>query len=108
MTTKHTPTPWSIHWLMGTGNYHWISRSSNEEDRVCLVETFAPTDGDMEAVGKANAAFIVRACNSHDELVAALELALSHMPDNERLYYGKDNGDLDTVKQALAKAKGEA
>ena len=57
---------------------------------------------------KANAAFIVRACNSHDELVAALE---SMMP--ERIGYDQSMSidmylnAVDKARAALAKAKGE-
>lgn len=50
-----------------------------------------------------NAAFIVRACNAHDELVAALELALRVIGSG-----GAHNGaQLEFMETALAKAKGK-
>lgn len=52
---------------------------------------------------EANAAFIVRACNSHDDLVAALEQMTAH-------YEHLDDGDgsIQQARAAIAKAKGEA
>lgn len=55
MTTNHTPTPWRVNTFNG--------------DRQEVLDA----NGNNACV-KANAAFIVRACNAHDELVAALEL----------------------------------
>ena len=53
---------------------------------------------------RANAAFIVRACNSHESLVVALERMLAE--------YGFDNGSIHSARYqaraALQLAKGEA
>lgn len=69
---EHTPLPWRI---------------SDDGD---FLETLDPVELDMERraiadlryfhmpFNEANAAFIVRACNSHDALIKALEAAEQH------------------------------
>lgn len=64
---QHTPTPW---FLSGSGIR--IRDKSPEGNDIAWAEpNFA---GGFDDVSRANAAFIVRACNAHEELVAALEL----------------------------------
>ena len=58
--SAHTPPPWILN---SDGE---VITSMNRD--VCVTHAFDETD-------RANAAFIVTACNAHDELVAALELA---------------------------------
>lgn len=62
-TGEQEPTPgeWRIHWSMGDGDFHWIVRDDQPEFRIAKVEVFAPTDGDMEAEGVANARLIAAA-----------------------------------------------
>lgn len=87
MTTLHTPTPWhtdkddpsTIFNSMGG----YVTRIDGN-----AVQTRAAIEG--------NAAFIVRACNAHDELVAALqriqtlpESAGAHMQDIARAALAK-------------------
>lgn len=62
MGTKHTKTPWLV--ASGSG------RTIITDGRIPAV---AETHGD-DAEG--NAAFIVRACNAHDDLVRIAELVL--------------------------------
>ena len=73
METKHTPTPWKAEkgrTVMHVTGQHFV---------VCQISTTGyrgdtPEDKRMYAErAEANAAFIVRAVNAHDELVAALE-----------------------------------
>ena len=72
-TTNHTPTPW-IYALNG-----FCRNSANESqftfgpDLDCVGVVFNRNGPEGNATDEANAAFIVRACNSHDELVKALE-----------------------------------
>lgn len=65
MTQKHTPTPWKT-----DGNEIWQEKPiiENKHFHICKVHGVCQTQ-----VNKANASFIVRACNSHDELVEALK-----------------------------------
>jgi hypothetical protein len=72
---EHTPTPWSVEMPMdeefaivqsGLEAYEW------QFIAVCPVTT--PSEGGFpRQQAKANAAFIVKAVNSHDALVKALE-----------------------------------
>ena len=59
--TGHTPTPWSI------GKRRWITSGDLDIARIHSVSKI----GEAEAV--ANAEFIIRACNSHDDLVDTLQ-----------------------------------
>jgi hypothetical protein len=66
--SKHTPTPWR------TGKFHMTSGSA--ADHVYSSQSKEPQEGIARCYGwvgeeeaQANADFIVRACNSHDELV---------------------------------------
>lgn len=58
-TPAHTPLPWAI--SNGSAQYIWGD-----------ARWVAATMGVRDAEGAANAAFIVRACNSHYQLVEAL------------------------------------
>ena len=105
MTTKpqHTPTPWTVHGstiirAIKEGRIVYIAeakvdmpalRDITESQKVRLEESVA------------NAAFILQACNSFDDLLVAAE-ALDH-----------NMGSLQTagwvrLRAAIAKAKGEA
>lgn len=64
MTQSHTPTPW------------YVNRFKGDSYRITQHELGGPKE-DRIADGiksEANAAFIVRACNSHDALVAMLSV----------------------------------
>ena len=87
----HTPTPYRV-----TGSEvntsMWIVDAKNR--RICTIKT---CDHDND-----NAAFIVRCCNSHDQLVKTLQFVLDDL-----------NTDLDSITRAvvqdvLAAAKGGA
>ena len=56
---NHTPTPW-----------HRMATSPQR------IESESGSDKVAQCTSAANAAFIVRACNAHDELVAALTALL--------------------------------
>lgn len=60
----HTQTPWRI----GNAGTTIFSPPNGEPSPVTIAVI-----GSAKGAGKANAAFIVRAVNAHDELVAALE-----------------------------------
>lgn len=87
--TKHTDTPWKF-------NPFKLTVVSKKDGTICMME------GD-EGVLEANAAFIVMACNAHDELVEALRyMKLSndsgHLVDHDDPYHA-------TINAALAKVK---
>lgn len=98
MTTKHTPTPWQV--TEGSQSAHCcFGNSIIGSDCSPVCETITSFSGQDE-LEKANAAFIVRAVNSHDTLVDALKnarIALS----------GPKSPLLERIDAALAQAKGE-
>ena len=77
---KHTELPWSRH-------YGYIYGPDN----VCLGEIFGKCNGRLIPEAAANINFIVRACNSHYELLEAAREALCEI--NKR--------DVDDVNREL-------
>lgn len=80
--SNHTPTPWT---LIDNGKY--LEIKVPWDGRV-VANKFSPSVVDMIAYegndginGRANAEFIVRACNSHAQLVEALKSALAVIDD---------------------------
>jgi hypothetical protein len=89
---NHTPGPWRIDKLHGNELFiieprgHWITE-----------KVHGPNPQECEA----NAEFIVRACNSHDELTTALHLCA------DRLEWSDNPGDVRlgaAARAVLAKA----
>lgn len=84
MGSKHTPGPWSVHFDNYNEDYSIEAPVGNATDTILELwyldeEThhrFHTFHNETPEQAKANAEFIVRACNSHDELVEALEKAL--------------------------------
>jgi hypothetical protein len=73
--TKHTPTPWMAveHSWSTTGIYAKDQSEGGTIAVLCIEgEAAEDTQEELEAWMAANAAFIVRAVNSHEQLVAAL------------------------------------
>lgn len=96
MTTEHTPLPWRLGY--SPLNVEWAS------DRiVCsMAGASAARETDFIAEQHANAALIVRAVNSHHELVEALEGMMRAYDE-----FNFDTFDPNAARAALAKAKGE-
>ena len=59
--TQHTAGPWTPHWSMNNGDFHHIVPVNAPDSLIAKVDAFAPTNGDMEAEGKANARLIAAA-----------------------------------------------
>jgi len=100
---KHTPGPWSV----GTG-----LRTSAGKGIGFIAEIKTLPNRDYQQM-EANADFIVRACNSHDELLEALKeclkavntvIAFSDMAGHESLSFIRVK---KMAEQAIAKAEGE-
>lgn len=104
----HTPGPWKIlrkSWPMTiTGKVHQVT-SEGRLPTAFVPAWEAQDDGDIDAreEAAANAEFIVRACNSYYDLLAACELmdAFLHAVAN-------DSNEAQIVRAAIAKAKGGA
>lgn len=70
MEIQHTETPWKWH-AQGDANEYCLLTSGGD-----WVISFRQNGGLIDAKQRANAAFIVKACNTHDLLIAALEQVL--------------------------------
>lgn len=97
MSAQHTPTPWAdaTPSMMVTSATGKTVAMVYGDDPACVADDRA----------RANAAFIVRACNAHDHLVAALERTLSWLssyPAEAAL--GKE-GPYEQARAALAKVQ---
>ena len=92
MNTKHTALPWHT---------NLRSHPSDQVFSDDLIVADCKWTNHTPDVREANSEFIVRACNAHDELVAALQNILTW--DD-----GSLPGDiLDEAQRVLAKARGE-
>ena len=104
----HTPTPWSFRDNIGLDGQHYY-HSIHDQDGNYIVSTWASPH-------EANAAFIVRAANSHDALLAACRAAqplmiLAHAAGAKAgdAEWVKHFGDtLDAMSAAIALAEGGA
>jgi hypothetical protein len=107
MNTSHTPTPWQVN----HGDPLQVCDAS--DIRGCApIAVMDTTGGRVEA--KHNAAFIVRACNAHDDLMGAaaalgdLLHALSVSEDKSRDAAMRKNlliGARQRARAALAKVQ---
>lgn len=115
MKTEHTPTPWKYEYV--DRNRAVISAPKGANHVYCLFGEFVgPPDFEKQTQlvtctishqeAEANAAFIVRAVNSHAALVEALEAAqdeLSAIVDGNPNMV--DDSTLDKISAALELAK---
>jgi hypothetical protein len=96
--SRHTPGPWRVN--SGHGEL-WIE-SVKHGRVICAFEKHRT--GQYTEQDGANAEFIVRACNAHDELLAACEALISQYdaPGGPAL-----TEQVEAVRAAIAKARGE-
>lgn len=91
--SKHTPTPWRISGTSShrvTGKHGVLANCGNDSTHSAVEDQCA-----------ANAAFIVRACNAHEELLEALQKIAT--------CESQAPGDVvDIARAAIAKARSEA
>lgn len=110
----HTPTPWHVEEQtnsVGQLLYFRVEHPGRPyRGTVCHVFPAEHIGGITESEARANAEFIVRACNSHAALVAALSvLVAAH--DDQLFVCGDDDAEyagriLREAIAALADAKG--
>lgn len=114
MTQKHTPLPWHVfHDDSGGPFTGWPSIGAAEEldktiiHRAGFKQEFWGDCSEKEA--DANAAFIVRACNSHYELLEALKLLTDGYGHTSYLSNAEKENDEDVIqaRAAIAKAEGK-
>lgn len=90
--SNHTPTPWTEHMV----NTATVNIRAGEISIAAVYRHIgSPVLQDRAGEGDNNAAFIVRACNSHEALVAAATRALG---------YTDDTKDGEALKQELLAA----
>lgn len=100
MSAKHSPLPWKC-------------------TRECIIDNANAPVAECDALAlsqrmdEANAAFIVRAVNAHDELIAALEriaafddvMASNHLAQTGSYAQFDEPASVEIARAALAKAK---
>lgn len=79
---KHTATPWGFDTINDCQDARVVIYSKNLRD---LDEVASMVVFDEVEVAKANAAFIVKACNSHKALVEALRYVYSVLSNQDGL-----------------------
>ena len=93
----HTKGPWKV---------DKVKNRLYGENNTSVIYNFppqvGPTDNDQEQ--EANAEFIVRACNSHYDLLEACEMML-RLIEGENLDE-KFDGETEVLRDAIAKAEG--
>lgn len=113
----HTATPWEVYGEVANDDIPTISILSVEDhyydgnpvinDGFDLAHTYGP-------IAQANAEFIVRACNAHDDLVKALKVAQQFISNGIEFGYicmpDTDTPDAahktpELIESALAKAQ---
>jgi hypothetical protein len=72
-TQKHTPTPWRASKARKSSNFCAYVAFVQTVDPASVLAKVSGGPTDDREVAEANAAFIVRAVNAHDDLVKALE-----------------------------------
>ncbi len=109
VSTMHSKTPWIIEKGMwaNEGQIFIESEESGNTHKQHVAKLGYAYDKQGKDQREANAAFIVTACNAHDELVGALEQALPVL-----LWAAKQSkgncpmGTYEQTRAALTKAKG--
>lgn len=100
---KHTPLPYKRQ------GYHVVRTIGGENSNIVAM-----TYGLSQAEAEANAEFIVRACNSHYELLAKAHKLVRHIEDRLKADDKKDveftswlQSELSLAKSAINKAEGK-
>lgn len=99
----HTPTPWIFNQNKGCIEVNG--------EKLLVNGVSLPCGNHPESNhATANAQFIVRACNAHDELVAALKLALCQLKVwnstiSQSWEFYRKSPEIQKIEQALANAE---
>ena len=101
---KRTPGEWVV-----TKDYYVQAYVPEwQDEREPGMHTIAKACGGSHEMRKANAAFIVRACNAHDELLAALESIVAEYDGVLPPYSGVITDTvIEIARKRIAKARGE-
>ena len=107
MSAQHTPGPWTVeegHIQRDSNGIRYWQITDGQDAIACNQFCYAGYD---PAVNAANAAFIVRACNSHYRLVEALKACLNFIENTEG-EMGETLASGDKARAAIIQATGEA
>jgi hypothetical protein len=97
---KHTELPWEVaHYEDGILEGVNFIRSTANPHPICTIIN----GGELPEVVAANAAFIVRACNSHYELLEACKAMLDQLSLGRDLSEGAYADMLTRARAAIAK-----
>jgi len=96
---KHTSAPWKVYYAKNNGN---LILGLGEEDG-CAITTHQGAFWRDDEEAKANAEFIVKCVNSHDELLEALESAVRILKQNHIVCF--DGITLRQAENVISKAK---
>lgn len=102
-SVERTPNPWRLETRDGVPGVV-------DPHGTWIITVWLSPHGENVAI--ANAAFIARACNAHDEVVKALETARAHIRDEIGQFGARsdyaDTNTIATIDAALALASGDA
>lgn len=118
MTTKHTPTPWKLYQGHYMGPLEIVTdRTGKPNDNFQELtigevrSTIWESDNDSAwQRTKANAAFIVRAVNAHEELLRAAHAALNlsvERAESRKKWTVRDQQVHEMLEKAIARAEGK-
>lgn len=98
---NHTPLPWSTNDHGTPNNIDIIC----DDGCIANVSRWSNCIADRHSENQANAAYIVRACNAHDELVSVLHAGIALVNDPDA---GEDEARAfeRLARAALAKVQG--
>lgn len=96
--SKHTPTPWAV----------IVDGYVDDLDGIAIADCAICTNKRSYEEHKANAAHIVKCVNLHNELVEALERALSTVRTHAMQTYSKSSAkEAVQLEDLLRRARGE-
>lgn len=96
MTTQYTPLPWEIHTgVFDGGGDDMTITTTNAARSICDIIGKMPVD-------EANAAFIVKACNHHADLVERLTELADLVENNLVTHECSDEAWKEELQKALA------
>ena len=109
---RHTPTPWKIQRVEEKhhGYDGWNTFAVRDEKTNGCIAVVGEVDRQFDTENETNAKFIAAACNSHDELVGELQLALRYLehPDVQAIPFAMRASTVaDRIHRTLAKLEGE-
>lgn len=106
-TKKHTLVPWVVHIIKDGGEWEYQIRTAAPHNPAGgLGKHIATVNGLMQAKGEDNAAFIVLACNAHDDLLEACKAVLARLDLEPDGAIFPCSAQREMLRAAITKAQG--